>query len=78
MGSGDNVELKTKGKRPVVFTPSIGPVICEVYERSELRCDTHIDGPAVIEDTESTIIIPPGGAAHVDENLMIIINISNV
>ena len=78
MGSGDNVELKTKGKRPVVFTPSIGPVICEVYERSELCCDTHIDGPAVIEDTESTIIIPPGGAANVDENLMIIINISNV
>jgi N-methylhydantoinase A len=38
-----------------------------VYNRETLAADTHVDGPAIFEGDESTVVLPPGWAATVDE-----------
>lgn len=37
-----------------------------VYDRSGLCVDAHIPGPAVIEQMDTTTVVPPGWSAHVD------------
>ncbi|MET1101365.1 MAG: hydantoinase/oxoprolinase family protein [Pyrodictiaceae archaeon] len=38
-----------------------------VYKRSELRPGAEFEGPALVEADESTILVPPGFVAYVDE-----------
>jgi N-methylhydantoinase A len=38
-----------------------------VYDRSELAAGTSLTGPAIIEERESTTVLPPGVTARVDE-----------
>lgn len=47
----------------------------QVYDRYSLRPGHEIEGPAIIEENESTTIIPPGDRATIDEtgNLLIAI-----
>ncbi len=47
----------------------------QVYDRYSLRPGIEIEGPAIIEENESTTIIPPGDRATIDEtgNLLIAI-----
>ncbi|MFP4081143.1 MAG: hydantoinase/oxoprolinase family protein [Candidatus Aminicenantes bacterium] len=64
-----------KGKRKVFFKQSQGLVETPIYERTNL-CParvTEIEGPAVIEEPNSTTVIPPGWKARRDshENLML-------
>ncbi len=40
-----------------------------VYKRHDLQTDTRITGPAIIEETESTTILPPGFRLSVDHAL---------
>jgi N-methylhydantoinase A len=37
-----------------------------VYARRELACDQSVDGPAIIEERETTIVILPGWRATVN------------
>lgn len=46
-----------KGSRPVIFDRS-GPVDTPVYDRYGLS-DVQVDGPAIIEEAESTTVCPP-------------------
>jgi N-methylhydantoinase A len=62
-----------KWRRPVVFAGSDNQVDCPVYERSLLKAGTSIAGPAVIEDHESTSVIPPGANVKVDDMRMLVI-----
>lgn len=36
------------------------------YDRAALRADNRVDGPAIVNQYDSTTVIPPGVAAHVD------------
>jgi 5-oxoprolinase (ATP-hydrolysing)/N-methylhydantoinase A len=71
-GGGD-LDDAVKGKREVYFPETEGFVDCPVYDRYDLFDGAVIEGPAVIEERESTTLILPGDCAHVDEycNLMI-------
>lgn len=62
-----------KGKRKVYFPETKGFIDCIVYDRYKLFQGTVIEGPAIVEERESTTVILPGDRAHVDEycNLMI-------
>jgi N-methylhydantoinase A len=62
-----------KGRRPVVFAGSDNQVDCPVYERSLLMAGTSIAGPAIIEDQESTSVVPPGANVKVDDMRMLVI-----
>jgi N-methylhydantoinase A/oxoprolinase/acetone carboxylase beta subunit len=41
-------------------------VDCPIYERDRLRAGNRIQGPAVIEQADSTIVVPPSFNAVVD------------
>ncbi len=75
---GASEVVKPKGKRSAVFPGISEPVVCQVFERGELPIGTRIDGPIIIEDTESTTIAPPGAKINIDDHRMIIINLSEV
>ncbi len=55
-----------KGARDVFFGTSF--VVADVYDRYGLREGDRVSGPAVIEEHESTTIVPPGDHAQVDED----------
>ncbi len=64
-------ELRSKGKREVYFRN--GWEVAEVYEREALGEGAEVCGPAVIEEIDSTIVIPPGFCGTVDSIGSIII-----
>ncbi|MBI3967091.1 MAG: hydantoinase/oxoprolinase family protein, partial [Chloroflexi bacterium] len=64
-----------KGERPVYFKSAGGFVPTAVVDRYALRPGDRLDGPAVLEERESTLVIGPGGRAEVDEYLNVIVEI---
>jgi len=56
-----------KGRRPVYFRAT-GRVDCPVYERSGIALDACVDGPAIIEQKDSTTVLPPGWRLTVDSH----------
>ena len=56
------------GSRSVVFYPGAGGVQTPAYRRESLSPLFHADGPAIIEEAESTTIVLPNWSFRVDEN----------
>jgi N-methylhydantoinase A len=56
--------------RPVVFEAG-DAVDAALHRRADLHAGARIPGPAVIEQLDSTVVVPPGVEARVDEWLMI-------
>lgn len=54
-----------KGRRRAHFGPATGFRDVEVYDRQRLQPGTMIVGPALVEEPESTLVIPPGGRCAV-------------
>ncbi|MET1128507.1 MAG: hydantoinase/oxoprolinase family protein, partial [Thermoproteota archaeon] len=54
-----------RGRRRVYFEEA-GWVDTPVYWRPDLRPGATMEGPALIESDESTVLVPPGFAAYVD------------
>jgi N-methylhydantoinase A len=52
--------------RPVFFPEAGGFVPCPVYDRALLPVGARITGPAIVEEPESTTVLPPGARADVD------------
>jgi N-methylhydantoinase A len=51
--------------RPVVFDRGAPPVEAPVYRRDRLAPGTRFDGPAVVEERETTSVIRPGWSVEV-------------
>jgi N-methylhydantoinase A len=51
--------------RPVRFSRSAGVVDTPVYRRNELGLDQVIEGPAIVEERETTAVIRPGWTARI-------------
>tara|TARA_A100001037_G_C15130769_1_gene628585 strand:+ start:236 stop:2290 length:2055 start_codon:yes stop_codon:yes gene_type:complete len=64
-----------KESRQVYFDESSDYVDTAVYDRETLSAGSRFDGPAIVEQTDSTTVIHPGQRARIDElgNLMIAI-----
>lgn len=58
-----------KGSRPIYLPEERGFVAVLVYDRYRLLPGMEIQGPAVVEERESTFILGPGGRARVDSYL---------
>ncbi|MGH7263362.1 MAG: hydantoinase/oxoprolinase family protein, partial [Candidatus Rokuibacteriota bacterium] len=57
------------GRRPVYFdTLDTGGRFVEtpVYDRARLGGGVTLRGPAVLEERESTLIVPPGARVHIE------------
>ncbi len=63
-----------KGERPVYFQ-SAGFVTSVVYDRARLRWGARFAGPAIVEQWDSTTVVPPGATADVDEYLNLVIRV---
>ncbi|MFV2044418.1 MAG: hydantoinase/oxoprolinase family protein [Anaerolineales bacterium] len=71
-GSG-NGSSALKATRKVYFKNADGEVDCPIYDRGKLGAGDRFEGPAVIEEWNSTVVVNPGQQLHVDAygNLMI-------
>ncbi|MGY4167825.1 hydantoinase/oxoprolinase family protein [Bradyrhizobium sp. USDA 4529] len=63
-----------KGAREVYFD-GMGFLKTNVFDRYHLRPGSKFEGPAVVEERESTTVIGPGSAVEVDGHLNLIIDI---
>jgi len=62
---------KPRGSRPVHFESSGSAVDTPLYVRADLAAGTKLDGPVVVDQLDSTTVVPPGWRAEVDEWLNI-------
>jgi N-methylhydantoinase A len=65
-----------KGSRPVYFNELGGYTETPVYDHYKLPVGEEIQGPAIVEQRESTAVVGPSGRAHVDANGNLVINIA--
>jgi N-methylhydantoinase A len=66
----DNAELpEPRATRDVWFDDQAGPASTPVYHRDDLPAGVQFVGPAVIDQLDSTTVVPPGVLAEIDENL---------
>jgi len=64
-----------KGSRPVYFPESHGFTNTHVFDRDRLEAGDRFRGPAIIEERESTIVIPPNSEALVDDHGHVILDL---
>lgn len=57
------------GSRPVWFGLDENFLDTPVYDRSVLTVGTKIEGPAILEEVESTLVLPPDFSGYVDDSL---------
>ncbi|MDO8673213.1 MAG: hydantoinase/oxoprolinase family protein [Dehalococcoidia bacterium] len=71
--SSGSIQEAVKGKRKVYFPEKKDYVECTVYDHYRLGAGATFDGPAIVEEKESTAVVPPGAKVTVDRyrNLLI-------
>jgi N-methylhydantoinase A len=67
-----------KGSRLAYFPESNGFVETAIYDRYTLQPGTKFNGPAIVEERESTLIIGVGGRARVDERLNVVVDLGEL
>ncbi len=65
---------RVKGQRMAVFEQ--GAMLTQVVDRYALRPGDRIDGPAIIEERESTTVVAPDDLVEVDDNLNLRITVA--
>ncbi|MFI1337871.1 hydantoinase/oxoprolinase family protein [Streptomyces sp. NPDC020845] len=60
-------------ERAVWFREHNGYVQTPVYDRARLRLGDDFDGAAIVQDAESTIVVPPGWYAHIDAEANVVL-----
>jgi N-methylhydantoinase A len=63
--------------RAVHFDELEDAVDTPIYDRSDLPAGARVEGPAIVQQLDSTVVVPPGVVAEVDEYLIIRMNISS-
>ena len=65
------------GERQVYFPETEGFTATPVYDRYRLRPGARFEGPAVVEERESTAVVGPGAAVAVDAGWNLVIALAN-
>jgi N-methylhydantoinase A/oxoprolinase/acetone carboxylase beta subunit len=65
-----------KGMRRAFFPETGGYADCPVYDRYNLAAGTSLTGPAIVEERESTTVLPPGVTATVDEYATLMVSLA--
>jgi N-methylhydantoinase A len=66
-----------RGERPAYFGDDGGFVQTRVFDRFGLRPGDMVEGPALIEEPESTCVLAPGDRARVDSRYNLVIDIGS-
>ncbi len=75
-GRADEVKLEDAVDRQETAVFDGQPTPTPIYDREQLRSGHHIDGPAIVVQDDSTVVIEPGYAGTVDDYANIIITAS--
>jgi N-methylhydantoinase A len=70
-------ESALKGSRQAYFPELGGYVDTAVYDRYRLAPGDTFAGPAIVEERESTVVIGPTGRARVDEQLNLVVQLTD-
>ncbi len=73
---GDLAAAKTD-ERPVYFGEAGGFRDTAIYDRTALPAGARFDGPAIVEQMDSTVVVPPDWRAEVDEYGNIILRLNS-
>ncbi len=71
-GEPQNTPATPSGRRNTYFAAAGGSVECNIYQRADLVFGNKIEGPAIIEQEDSTTVVFPEQHAVVDRFLQII------
>lgn len=64
--AGQGAERALKGHRPMIFDASGAALDTPVYDGAALGAGDRIEGPAVIQEVTTTIVLEPGWSADLD------------
>jgi N-methylhydantoinase A len=64
-----------KGSRAAYFDEAKGFVETAVYDRNALSPASTLKGPAIIEEKDTTIIVPPGASVAIDAHRNVIVTL---
>ena len=64
-----------RAHRPVFFVGRDEAIECAVFDRYALAPGATLDGPAIVEDRESTTVVPPGARLTVDDLRTLVIGL---
>jgi N-methylhydantoinase A len=67
---------KIKGRRQMYLADAMGFVEAPVYDRYALAAGDRFEGPAIVEERESTLVVGPGRTVDVDTWLSLVVTIS--
>jgi N-methylhydantoinase A len=70
--AGDAPVRALKGERLVWFGE---PVACQVYDRDRLRAGDRLQGPLIVEQMDTTTVVPPGASVTVEEQGSLLIEV---
>lgn len=73
---GHDPSAAFKGERPVYFEEFKAYTPCRTYDRYRLRANNTIMGPAIVEQKDTTVVIPPATWAWIDQYGNLIIEIT--
>lgn len=68
-------EAVAEETRQVYFDDPAEYVDTPIYARSSLAPETRLEGPAIVEQMDTTVLIPPGSSAYVDFRVNLIIEV---
>ena len=74
----DRSAPKPSSERLVVFDEEPEPVMTPIYDRDNLHAGAVVEGPAIIEQLDSTVLVPPGLKAEVDPWHTIVMHVPHV
>jgi N-methylhydantoinase A len=74
--AGEGAAATPVSERPVYFDETGEFTDTPIYDREQLAPGATIAGPAVIEQTDTTVLVPPGARATVDQYLTIVIEVA--
>ena len=66
-----------KGERPVFIHQKKSYTQVPVYDRSSLQPGRSLQGPAIVEERESTVVVGPGANVTIDEYLNLIMELDS-
>ncbi|MEQ1807545.1 MAG: hydantoinase/oxoprolinase family protein, partial [Burkholderiaceae bacterium] len=74
-GAAQAVRNPRKGNRPVYFAESGGVVDTPVYDHYALAPGVTVQGPAIVEQRESTVVVGPRASASLDAEFNLIMQL---
>jgi N-methylhydantoinase A len=73
--SGDTEGEARKGSRSAYFSVAGGFVDTAVFDRYRLKPGVQVEGPAIVEERESTVVVPPGASCVVREDSSLVVTV---